>query len=218
MKLVAVSLNNIIETLRQIVVSKYPEYISEKAQQRKIREEFLKIVSKQVSFGPNSDMLSYLKEAAITTELSHQSRNFIIVDEEVSDDKFEILGFFTLALKIINVNYLDQTTRKSFVLSGKSAANIDSIPGILIAQFGKNLHFNKISGSQVMELVIEKIQQAQSVLGGKMVYLDSVNHEKVIDFYEQFGFVKYGELIEDKHQLDIFYQPMALDMTKISNI
>ena len=111
MKLVAVSLNNIIETLRQIVVLKYPEYISEKAQRRKIREEFSKIVSEQVSFGPNSDMLSYLKEAAITTELSHQSRNFIIVDEEVSDDKFEILGFFTLALKIINVNYLDQTTR-----------------------------------------------------------------------------------------------------------
>ena len=85
----------------------------------------------------------------------------------------------------------------------------------MIAQFGRNLHFNKITGQQVMELVVEKIQLAQSILGGKMVYLDSVNEDKVINFYKSFAFVEYGEIIRDNKHPDVYYQPMSLDMTKV---
>jgi len=83
-----------------------------------------------------------------------KSRNFIIIDQEISGDRFEILGFFTLTLKIVNVQELDNDNKKSFVLSGKNARNLNYIPGLLIAQFGRNLHFNKITGQQVMELVL----------------------------------------------------------------
>lgn len=215
MTLYALPLGDVINSLRQAIISKYPEHRNERRIRKKIREEFSAIVSNQVSFGKNADMLEYLKSEAITTELTHKSRNFIIIDQEVSEDTFEILGFFTLTLKIVNVKDLDDDSRKSFVLSGKNANHLDYIPGLLIAQFGKNLHFNKITGQQVMELVVEKIQLAQSILGGKMVYLDSVNDDKVISFYKSFGFIEYGEIIEDNKHPGFFYQPMALDMTKV---
>lgn len=215
MILYALPLGEVIKVLRRDIISKYPEYTNERTIRNKIREEFSTIVSNQVSFGKNDDMLDYLKSKAITTELTHKSRNFIIIDQEVSEDKFEILGFFTLTLKIINVQELDENSKKSFVLSGKSTKHLDYIPGLLIAQFGRNLSFNKITGRQVMELVVEKIQLAQSVLGGKMVYLDSVNEDKVISFYKSFGFIEYGEIIEDNKHPGVFYQPMALDMTKV---
>ncbi|KEQ49058.1 hypothetical protein SK608_0052 [Streptococcus mitis subsp. carlssonii] len=48
-----------------------------------------------------------------------------------------------------------------------------------------------------------------------MVYLDSVNEDKVINFYKSFGFVEYGEIIRDNKHPDVYYQPMALDMTKV---
>ena len=198
MRLVAIPLSAVTEVLRQSIVSDKSKEMGVKATRQKIRQQFSDIVSEQVSFGPNQDMFNYLKNDAITTEWTHRSRNFIIIDEEVSDEVFEILGFFTLTLKIINVLELDDKTRKSFALSGKNASKLDYLPGILIAQFGKNLTFNKINGHQVMELVMEKIQQAQEILGGKMVYLDSVNEEAVIRFYERFGFVKYGDLIQDR--------------------
>ena len=44
-----------------------------------------------------------------------------------------------------------------------------------------------------------------------MVFLDSINHPKVIQFYEQFGFVTYSQLIKYDHQVS--YQPMALNMS-----
>ncbi|HEM2548370.1 TPA: hypothetical protein U0431_001154 [Streptococcus suis] len=215
MILYALPLGDVINSLRQAIISKHPEYSNERKIRQKIREEFSTIVSNQVSFGKNSDMLEYLKNEAITTELTHKSRNFIIIDQEVSEKKFEILGFFTLTLKIVNVQTLDDVIRKSFVLSGKNASHLEYLPGLLIAQFGKNLHFNKITGREVMELVVEKIQLAQSILGGKMVYLDSINEEKVISFYKSFGFIEYGEIIEDNKHSGVFYQPMALDMTKV---
>ncbi|NQL65232.1 hypothetical protein HO447_00985 [Streptococcus suis] len=215
MKLYALPLGDVINSLQQAIISKHPEYTNERKIRQKIREEFSTIVSNQVSFGKNYDMLEYLKNEAITTELTHKSRNFIIIDQEVSEEKFEILGFFTLTLKIVNVQTLDDITRKSFVLSGKNANHLEYLPGLLIAQFGKNLHFNKITGREVMELVVEKIQLAQSILGGKMVYLDSINDEKVISFYKSFGFIEYGEIIEDNRHSGVFYQPMALDMTKV---
>ena len=215
MKLYALPLGDVIKFIRQTVITRNPEYTNERKIRQKVRENFSKIVSEQVSFGKNEDMLEYLKNDAITTELTHKSRNFIIIDQEISGDRFEILGFFTLTLKIVNVQELDNDNKKSFVLSGKNARNLNYIPGLLIAQFGRNLHFNKMTGQQVMELVVEKIQLAQSILGGKMVYLDSVNEDKVINFYKSFGFVEYGEIIRDNKHPDVYYQPMALDMTKV---
>ncbi|WP_455224503.1 hypothetical protein [Granulicatella sp.] len=215
MKLYALPLEAVIEFIGKTVIIRHPEYTNKQKIRRKIRDEFSSIVSAQVSFGENEEMLEYLKSMAITTELTHKSRNFVIIDQEVSEEKFEILGFFTLALKNINVQELDEENKKSFVLSGKNSSKLNFISGILIAQFGRNLQFKKITGQQVMELVLEKIQLAQSIIGGKMVYLDSVNRDKVISFYESFGFIKYGKIIEDNKHPGVFYQPMALDMTKV---
>ena len=137
MKLYALPLGDVIKFIRQTVITRNPEYTNERRIRQKVRENFSKIVSEQVSFGKNEDMLEYLKNDAITTELTHKSRNFIIIDQEISGDRFEILGFFTLTLKIVNVQELDNDSKKSFVLSGKNARNLNYIPGLLIAQFGR---------------------------------------------------------------------------------
>ncbi|HEM2741467.1 hypothetical protein [Streptococcus suis] len=100
-------------------------------------------------------------------------------------------------------------------MAGKSIHNNQHIPGILIAQLGKNMLLNNsVQGSDLLKLALEMIVSVQNTIGGKMVFLDSVNHPKIISLYESFGFVKYGELIQDKHRIGVVYQPMALDLTK----
>ena len=39
-----------------------------------------------------------------------------------------------------------------------------------------------------MNLVLTQIQKARKIIGGQTIVLDSVNHDKVINFYESFGF------------------------------
>lgn len=102
MKLYALPLGDVIKFIRQTVITRNPEYTNEQRIRRirqKVRENFSKIVSEQVSFGKNEDMLEYLKNDAITTELTHKSRNFIIIDQEISGERFEILGFFYTNIK-----------------------------------------------------------------------------------------------------------------------
>ena len=82
---------------------------------------------------------------------------------------------------------------------------------LLIGQFGKNTKLNKLSGQELFEIVIQKIKEFRAIVGTQMIFLDSINHPKVIQFYEQFGFVAYSQLIKDDHQVS--YQPMALNMS-----
>ena len=85
----------------------------------------------------------------------------------------------------------------------------------MIAQHGKNTLFdNPIKGRDLLRLALEMIVTAQSFIGGKMVFLDSVNNPKIINLYKSFGFVEYDSLIQDKNHPEVFYQPMALDLTR----
>lgn len=170
---------------------------------------FRKIVEENVEFYDNEEMLAYVLEKASIFERHHKSRNFLVEDEE-SD---EILGFFSLSLKVIDISELDKKEKKKLILKGKSPDNIMYIPAILIGQFGKNTLLNKITGIELMKVVIEKIQKFREIVGTQMIFLDSINSEKVICFYEQFGFSKYGEVFSDNNKNS--YQPMALNLSKM---
>ena len=67
---------------------------------------------------------------------------------------------------------------------------------ILIAQLGKNSNLSSqtcISGEKIMNIIFDKILEVQDIIGGKAVFLECVNHSKVIQFYEKNGFKKFGE-------------------------
>jgi len=69
--------------------------------------------------------------------------------------------------------------------------NTKDIPCFLIGQLAKSDKFlNKKLGRNIMDLAIEKIETAQKIVGGRFILLDAVNNEKVIKFYEEFGFFK----------------------------
>lgn len=152
-------------------------------------------------------MLTYLSDKASNFEKQQRSRNFIVEETETNN----IIGFFSLSLKVVDISDLEESLKKKLVLKGKSPKNIDYLPVLLIGQFGKNTKLNKLSGQELFEIVIQKIEEFRAIVGTQMVFLDSINHPKVIQFYEQFGFVTYSQLIKDDHQVS--YQPMALNMS-----
>ena len=172
------------------------------------------LIIEEFDFNGNQDMLDYFSKLALKDELDNKTRSFIV---EAPNSSSDLLGVFSLTLKVIKMDDLSSSQKKKLLISGKRSAakHISEIPAILIAQFGKNYNADKrISGDDLMDLVLIQIQKAREIIGGQTIVLDSVNHDKVINFYENFGFTKYGSIVYDENQS---YQPMALDLTKLEN-
>ena len=215
MNIKAISLLDFYQSIEEYVKSQNTELTSPKTIRKKARAIFCEIASQKISFGQNIDMQSYLECDALVMELSNRSKNFIVVNADNFEETEEWLGLITLTLKVFDISEIDVQTKKELLMTGKSAKNIEHIPGILIAQLGKNTLFdNPIKGRDLLRLALEMIVTAQSFIGGKMVFLDSVNNPKIINLYKSFGFVEYDSLIQDKNHPEVFYQPMALDMTR----
>jgi hypothetical protein len=65
----------------------------------------------------------------------------------------------------------------------------------LIGQLSRNYapgHEGLISGDELLQLAVDMVKNAQRNLSGKMVYLESADHPKLIAFYERNGFIKMG--------------------------
>ena len=172
------------------------------------------LVIEEFDFNGNQDMLDYFSKLAIKDELDNKTRSFIV---EAPNSSSDLLGVFSLTLKVVKMDDLSNSQKKKLLTSGKRSAakHISEIPAILIAQFGKNYKADmRISGDELMNLVLTQIQKARKIIGGQTIVLDSVNHDKVINFYESFGFTKYGSIVNDGNQS---FQPMALDLTKLEN-
>lgn len=214
MNIKAVSLLDFYQSIEEYVKSQNPELTSPKTIRKKARAIFCEIASQKISFGQNTDMQNYLECDALVMELSHRSKNFIVVNEDNFEETEEWLGLITLTLKVFYISGIDVQTKKELLMRGKSVKSIEQIPGILIAQLGKNTLFeNPIKGGDLLKLALEMIVTAQSFIGGKMVFLDSVNNPKIIKLYKSFGFFEYDSLIQDKNHPEVYYQPMALDLT-----
>lgn len=66
----------------------------------------------------------------------------------------------------------------------------------LIAQLGKNYTNNYnalITGDELLYLALNKVKQIQSDIGGRLVYLECEDIEKLVDFYSSNGFLNFGQ-------------------------
>ncbi len=95
------------------------------------------------------------------------------------------------------VSKFDETTH-SYTLSA-----------YLIAQLGKNFSekiHTPIDGSDLLSLALEKVKEAQNIVGGLAVFLEAENNEKLLNFYKtKNGFVEFGTRIssssDEPHEL-----------------
>lgn len=69
------------------------------------------------------------------------------------------------------------------------------MPAFLIAQLGKNFSEVKITGTSLLILAIEKINEVRHQIGGGVVFLEAEDHAKLLDFYQrpENGFIPFDE-------------------------
>lgn len=136
----------------------------------------------------NTDVESFLKNNAIEFTKKHQSVTYLIFHTKTG----KLVGYFTLAIKPITVS----CEGFSRVLQKKIArvSEVDEESGALylsaylIAQLGKNFAEEKdfgITGEQLMDIAMEQVKELQFMAGGTVVFLETEENEKLINYYEK---------------------------------
>lgn len=119
----------------------------------------------------------------------HQSSTYLVMSTD-----FALVGYFTLALKVLRVeasllSKTESSKLQRFSLPDK-VNNSFIVPAILIAQFSKNFNagFATISGKNLMGIALEFVRSIQSQVGGLITFLECEPIEKLVDFYKSQGF------------------------------
>ena len=161
-------------------------------------ESRTKDVLKDYKCDLNSDVEYFLKEKAIEFSKQDISRTFIVTSQFQSEDV--IVGYFATANKstTIKKSILSNTKRKKLLKYAKyendNKGYTIALP--LIGQLGKNYNngYNQlITGDILLKFACDKIKETQDILGGRYVFLECEDNQKIKEFYESNGFECFGK-------------------------
>ena len=151
----------------------------------------------------NYDVEEFLRYKAVEFSKQSLSRTFLVF---ASFRKRPVLvGYYTLANKFIHIEKksLSKTLRKRMSRFAQFDSNVGkfSLSALLIAQLGKNYangNNSLITGDELLKLACDRVRDIQYIIGGKVVYLECEDIDKLKNFYKENGFIDFG-----KRDLDI---------------
>lgn len=151
-------------------------------------EEALKEVLSEFLCEKNTDVERFFKEQSIEFTKKNQSVTYLVV----TTDDATLVGYFTLAIKPINVNadnFSNTMKKKIARVSELDPSNgTYTLSAYLIAQLGKNYADNaneRITGEQLLQAAIDTIKKLQYMAGGMVIFLEAEDNEKLLNFYEK---------------------------------
>lgn len=157
-------------------------------------EDLEKIIS-SFSCPKNNELEFFFKNNCVEFAKRGVSVSYFVVSSK--DD--EMLGYFTLTIKpltVPNSNNFNRKTREAIERFGMNNEDSYTLPAYLIAQLGKNYtnqNNTKIKGEQLMRLALNKIKEIQNSIGGRVVFLEYADNEKLQKFYQENGFTEFGD-------------------------
>ena len=153
----------------------------------------------------NKDVEYFIKHKAIEFLKMGISKTFLV--SSTYKQKDVIVGYFALTNKITKIKKksLTHSVRKRMNRFAEQSETgkyyIVSLP--LIGQLSKNYKNNYntlITGDDLLKLACDKIKEAQNILGGKFVFVECEDKEKLREFYESNGFVCFGKRCLEKDE------------------
>ncbi len=134
----------------------------------------------------NEEIESFARTKAIDFAKRKLSITYIVFD----NSDFQIVGYFTLTHKAIDIKGRDlsNTSRRKLSNHSRYEEDVDiySTSAFLLAQFGKNYGVddgNRISGIDLMEFAMDILSDIQHRIGGGVVYLDAEDRPQLREFY-----------------------------------
>lgn len=170
-------------------------------------EDKTKEILKDYKCKLNLDVEYFLKEKAIEFSKQDISRTFLVLSEYKGRNV--IVGYFAITNKATKIKkfVISKTKRKKILryaeYNNESKGYNIALP--LIGQLGKNYNngYNKlISGDNLLKFACDKIKQTQNIIGGRYVFLECEDIDKLKNFYEDNGFECFGKRNLEKDERD----------------
>lgn len=158
----------------------------------------------------NLDVQEFIRSKAIEFSKRGFAKTILVFWISADGNEKCLVGYFSLSNKNITVkkkNVSKNTYKKIYQFSDTSEDDTCTIAAILIGQLGKNYKEGNdtlINGNELLQMAIDKIKEAQHIIGGKFVYLECEDKEKLLEYYQQNGFVSFGKRTLDKDESNIF--------------
>ena len=196
-----------MQPANNFIVLNIREYL--KNEDKRLGEETLVQFLSEFSCQLNPDVERFLKEQAIDFTKKHQAVTYLVLSLEDA----ELLGYFSIAIKplVVKSEPFSNTVKRKIARFSKLDKNEQTynLAAYLIAQLGKNFHERvkgRITGQELLEVAIRQIQLLQYQAGGMVVFVEADNKDKLLSFYENYGFKRFdirkGTLEEkESHEL-----------------
>lgn len=184
-------------------VSKYTvfnirEYLN--GNNEELGEDDLRQVLSEFSCEKNPDVERFAKEQSIEFAKKQQSVTYLVFSTEDA----ELVGYFAIIIKPITVNAESFSNTIKKKLARVSELNEQNhtynMAAYLIAQLGKNYNNganDRITGEELLGLAIKQLQQLQYLAGGMVVFLETLNEEKLLSFYQGKGFQQFDSRLSE---------------------
>jgi len=136
----------------------------------------------------DEDVEIFLKSKALEYEKRSKSRTYLILDDKrLYKNEIIILGYFTLSLKALI--FSDDVSKNKIKSIDGFSKDIKVTATILIGQFGKDQYIAKnIDGSILFQECLKIVYDIHNRVGNRIVLLECVNIDKIVNFYNKNGF------------------------------
>lgn len=142
----------------------------------------------------NADIEHFLKKSAIEFTKKNQSVTYLVF----SLSSMALVGYFTIALKPLTVRgeKVSNTIKRKLMRVSEfdSQTQTYTMSAYLIAQLGKNYtngRNREISGTELLELAWNVIEDMQYMGGGIVVFLEANDEESLLAFYQENKFRQF---------------------------
>ncbi len=148
----------------------------------------------------NEDVEFFIKHRAIEFSKRTTAKTHLVFWQTEDAKDIELVGYYTIASKVIKVSKDALTGGEAKKLKNQGlyddVKHEFTVSAPLIGQLGKNFtngNDTLISGSDLLTLAINKVKKIQREIGGRFVYLECEDNEKLLAFYKNCGFKVFGK-------------------------
>ena len=148
----------------------------------------------------DKEVENFLKTKALDFDRRHKSRTYLIIDIDESGEII-ILAYYSVTMK--SLKFISGLSNSKIRKIDGFRANATETEAVLIGQLGKDYnHRNEINGKSIIEYILETVYIAHTAVGGRIVFLECADNEKVVKFYQDNGFA-YLQNSEDEKYLQM---------------
>lgn len=171
-------------------------------------EEQIRTILNDFESPLNPDIENFLKYKAIEFSKASIAKTYLVMTSYCGE--YKIAGYFALSGNKSFVvktkgNQISKNMKRRFSKFGTYDDSLKqyNVSALLIGQLGRNYMYPKlISGDELLNIAIDTLRTVQSLVGGKFVYLECEDVDKLKEFYIRNGFQIFGERSLDRDETD----------------